>query len=143
MIETSIFELACHVRPGPDAILLITIGDMTYEFNLLPTINWVPSSDSNGAHTVLIELDWINSRSGLFEFSISAEHNDILICGYEIRKGRFRIATQPIWNVIDWQPYDISGHQGDDAEYQGNGSLQILKGQTVKFGGEITIFAKR
>ncbi len=78
-----------------------------------------------------------NTNTYDVDLKIAARGNDVLVCGYSIPRGQFRITSQPVWDEDGWQPYDISGHQGDDSQYQGNGSLQILTGQTVEFSGII------
>lgn len=136
MATTSVLKLYCHVKPGANAVLSVVINGVPHEFNLLPTIDWVPSSSKEGAQEATLTLDVANDPA-MFEFSISAAATDVLICGYETSRGLFYIHTQPIWNTPGWQPYDISGHQGDDAEFQGNGSLQIMSGQTVNFTAKL------
>lgn len=142
MSKTTLY-LDCHVRPGSNAVIFVKIDEINYEFDLTPTINWVPSSTSVDAHKISLELDIelttavLNTNSYPVDLEIRAQGNDVLVCGYSMTRGSFQISSQPVWNVPEWQPYDISGHQGDDAQYQGNGSLQILNGQTVMFGGTV------
>ena len=142
MSKTTLY-LDCHVRSGPNAVIFVKIDEINYEFDLTPTINWVPSSTSVGAHKISLELDIeltaevCNTNSYPVDLEIRAQGNDVLVCGYSMTRGLFQISSQPVWNVPEWQPYDISGHLGDDAQYQGNGSLQILNGQTVMFGGTV------
>lgn len=133
--------LNCHVRPGPDAVVSVSVNGVVSDFNLSPTINWVPSSSIKSSHELSIDLSFTEIKNYEFEIKISAHGNDVLISGYTMTKGRFLISTQPVWNVPGWQPYDIEGHLGENAEYQGNGSLQIFNGQTVEFIGTI-IFVK-
>ena len=73
------------------------------------------------------------------DLKINAEGSDVLVCGYFMPQGVFQITGQPVWDEDGWRPYDIAGHQGDGAQYQGNGSLQILAGQTVEFSGTIVV----
>jgi len=80
-----------------------------------------------------------NTNSYDVDLKITAQGSDVLVCGYSMSWGQFRITSQPVWDEAGWQPYDISGHQGDNAQYQGNGSLQILAGQTVEFTGTIVV----
>jgi len=139
----STLDLDCHVRSGADAVVRISVDQLNYEFELTPTINWVPSSSSTGAHKISLDIELTtpvaNTNAYDVDLKIQAEGSDVLVCGYSMSQGQFQITGQPVWNVPGWQPYDISGHQGDNAQYQGNGSLQILNGQTVEFGGTITM----
>jgi hypothetical protein len=152
---TSILKLNCHVKPDTSAIVTIVIDGISQQFDLLPTINWVPSSSTQDSREILINLP-VTSNTVLlatvasntldfesevkdFDFEIKAEHTDILICGYNCSHGSFDISTQPVWDAPAWQPYDISGHTGDSPSYSGPGSLQILNGQTVRFTGTLTI----
>jgi len=137
MIVKNSLELQCHVKLGNSAVLEIVIDDVRHEFTLLPTINWVPSSTSAGAHKVLLPLETLPAVSQTFKFKISAKHNDVLVCGYKTSFKQFQISSQPIWNVPNWRPYDISGHIGDDPEFHGNGSLQIMAEQSVEFDGRL------
>jgi len=137
-MTTNTLEFRTHVRTGTTASVSINIDKETYAFNLEPTINWVASSSAEGSHKVPVEIESLNNTKKVVKIKISVEHNDVLICGYEMPGAHFVISSQPIWNVQSWQPYDISGHEGDDSEYQGNGSLQIMAGQTVEF--EATVF---
>ena len=130
-------ELECHVKSGKDAGLEITVDNAKYEFTLSPTLNWVPSSTSAGAHKVLLPLETPSAISQTFKFKISAKNNDVLVCGYKTSHKQFQISSQPIWNVPNWRPYDISGHMGDEPEFHGNGSLQIMAEQTVEFDGRL------
>ncbi len=139
MATTSVLKLYCHVKPGANAALSVAIDGTSHEFDLHPTIDWVPSSSKEGSQEATVTLDISNSNPAMFEFGISAADNDVLICGYETSRGLFHIHTQPTWNTPGWQPYNISGHQGDDAEFQGNGSLQIMAGQTVTFTAKLDI----
>jgi hypothetical protein len=138
---TSILTLNCHVKPDTSALVTIVLDGISQQFNLLPTINWVPSSSTQDSREILINLPVESNTSEVkdFDFEIKAEHTDILIGGYTCTLGNFNISTQPVWNVPDWQPYDISGHTGDSPSYSGPGSLQILNGQTVRFTGTLTI----
>jgi hypothetical protein len=133
----STLNLDCHVRPGANAVVLVSVDQTDYRFDLAPTINWVPSSSVTGAHRISLDLalDTPVPDTGAYEVDvkIKTEGSDVLVCGYEMSQGLFQITSQPIWDEEGWRPYDISGHQGDDAQYQGNGSLQILNGQTVAF----------
>lgn len=140
-MNTSILTLNCHVKPKASALVTIVLDGISQQFNLLPTINWVPSSSTQGSHEILINLpvasDTLEGKD--FDFEIKAEHTDILILGYTCTLGFFNISTQPVWDTPDWQPYDISGHTGDNPVYKGPGSLQILNGQTVRFTGTLKI----
>jgi hypothetical protein len=132
-----LLELSCHVKLGKSATLEIIIDDAKHEFTLLPTINWVASSTSSGAHKIILILESLPGTSKIFKFKISAKHNDVLVCGYKTSRNQFQISSQPIWNILNWRPYDISGHIGDNAEFQGNGSLQVMAEQTVEFDGKL------
>jgi len=136
----SILTLNCHVKPDTSALVTIVLDGTSQQFNLAPTINWVPSSSRQDSREILINLlvESDTSESTEFDFEIKAEHADILICGYTCTLGSFNISTQPVWDTPGWQPYDISGHAGDNSSYTGPGSLQILKGQTVRFKGTLT-----
>ena len=138
---TSIMTLNCHVKPEASALVTIVLDGISQQFNLLPTINWVPSSSTQDSREILINLPVSGDTSQVkdFDFEIKAEHTDILILGYACTLGNFNITTQPVWDTPDWQPYDISGHIGDSPSYSGPGSLQILNGQTVRFKGTLTI----
>jgi hypothetical protein len=138
---TSIMTLNCHVKPDTSALVTIVLDGISQEFNLLPTINWVPSSSTQDSREILINLPVSSNTSAVknFDFEIKAEHSDILICGYTCTLGGFDISTQPVWDTPGWQPYDISGHAGDGPSYSGPGSLQILNGQTVQFTGTLTV----
>ena len=138
---TSILTLNCHVKPDTNALVTIVLDGVSQQFDLLPTINWVPSSSKQDSREILINLPIESNTSEVkdFDFEIKAEHTDILICGYTCTLGSFNISTQPVWNAPEWQPYDISGHIGDSPAYTGPGSLQILDGQTVQFKGTLTI----
>ncbi len=138
---TSILTLNCHVKPVTSAMVTVMVDDISQQFNLLPTINWVASSSTQDSHKMLINLPVPNSMLKInnFNFEIKSEYNDILIGGYNCTLGRFNISTQPVWNDPRWQPYDISGHDGVSPTFSGPGSLQILAGQTVKFKGTLTI----
>jgi len=133
----STLELSCHVKPTTPALLTITVNGTETQFELSPTINWVPSSTNENSYKIRVPLDISNGNT--FDFKINAERSDVLVCNYQLSKGHFQISTQPVWNVPGWQPYDIAGHQGDNAQFQGNGSLQILDGQTVEFTGLVVI----
>jgi hypothetical protein len=132
-----LLELMCHVKLGKNATLEITVDDVKHEFTLLPTINWVASSTSVDAHKILLILESPLGLSKIFKFKIAAKHNDVLVCGYKTSRNQFQISSQPIWNILSWRPYDISGHVGDNAEFQGNGSLQVMAEQTVEFDGKL------
>jgi len=137
---TSILTLHCHVYPDTNALVTIVLDGISQQFDLLPTINWVPSSTKQDSREILINLLVESNTSEVkeFDFEIKAEHSDILICGYTCTRGGFNISTQPVWDAPDWQPYDISSHTGDSPLYSGPGSLQILNGQTVRFTGTLT-----
>jgi hypothetical protein len=130
-------SLDCHARSGANAELTVIIDQTEHNFTLVPTIDWISSSSSDGAHKITLEL---KSSKNTCNVQIRSQGNDVLICGYHLTNGDFKISSQPIWNVENWRPYDISGHQGDDAEYQGNGSLQILDGQTVEFVAQLVSY---
>ena len=142
MSLTRTLNLDCHVRSGANATVTISVNETDYNFNLAPTIDWVPSSSVENARSISLDIVLTTPNSGTsnnynYNLAIKAEGSDVLICGYSVTQGIFLISSQPVWDVAGWQPYDISGHQGDDALYQGNGSLQILDGQTVEFVGTI------
>jgi len=138
---TATLDLDCHVRPGANAVVVVSVDQRDYEFDLAPTINWVASSSATGAHKISLDLELATPVSSAnaydVDVKITAQGSDVLVCGYAMSWGMFKIASQPIWDQPGWQPYDITGHQGEDAQYQGNGSLQILKGQTVRFVGAV------
>lgn len=137
---TSILTLNCHVKPDTGALVTVVVDGISQQFNLLPTINWVPSSSMQDSREILINLPATSlDEVKDFDFEIKSEHNDILIGGYTCTLGMFNISTQPVWDTLNWQPYDISGHIGDSPVYTGPGSLQILNGQTVRFKGTLTI----
>jgi hypothetical protein len=139
----STLELDCHVRPGANAVIFVSVGQTNYEFDLTPTINWVSSSSRVAAHKISMDIEIAtpvsNTNTHDVDLKIKALGNDVLVCGYSMSRDLFQIASQPVWDEPGWQPYDISGHQGENAQYQGNGSLQILNGQTVEFGGTIGV----
>jgi len=145
MSTTCTLNLSCHVCTGAAAAVIVSVNETDYNFNLTPTINWVPSSSSIDAHTLSLDVVLTapvalapdSNYTYNLDLKIQAQGNDILICGYNMPQGFFDISSQPVWNVPGWQPYDISGHRGDNALYQGPGNLQILDGQTVQFGGTI------
>jgi hypothetical protein len=138
---TSILTLNCHVKPDTSALVTIVIDGISQQFDLLPTINWVPSSSTQDSREILINLPVVDLDDSVtdFDFEIKSEHTDILIGGYACTPGTFSISTQPVWDTPGWQPYDISGHIGDSPSYSGPGSLQILNGQTVRFKGTLII----
>lgn len=125
--------LYCHVRPVNSTQVKVEINDDVYEFVLEPTINWVASTSQTYAH----EIKFLTPSNKIFAMKISSDISPILICGYKADKGLFQIVSQPVWNEADWQPYDISGHTGEDSAYGGAGSLQILGGQTVVFDAQV------
>lgn len=139
----STLDLYCHVRSSSNAAVFVSVNQLNYEFDLTPTINWVPSSSSMGSHKISLDIALTtpvsNTNAYDVDLKIKAEGSDVLVCGYSMSCGRFQLSSQPVWNVSGWQPYDISGHQGDGAQYQGNGSLQILNGQTVEFSGTVIV----
>ena len=141
----STLELDCHVRPGANAVIFVSVGQTNYEFDLTPTINWVSSSSRVAAHKISMDIEIaapvLNTNTHDVDLKIKALGNDVLVCGYSMSQDLFQITSQPVWDEAGWQPYDISGHQGENAQYQGNGSLQILNGQTVEFGGTIVVTA--
>lgn len=136
IVETIKFNI--HVRIGASALISISVDDKIFTFDLAPTINWVASSSAENSHKVPVPISFSKNTRKVLKLKINVENSDALVCGYEMLGANFVISSQPQWNVLDWQPYDISGHQGDNAEYHGNGSLQILAGQTVEF--EATVF---
>lgn len=150
MSLTHTLELDCHVRPGPDAVLTVTIDGVTKEFTLVPTINWVASSNNQGANSISTEVALTDIVSAFvkhnqpikqqFDVKISCKNNDVLICGYRSPNSIFNIVTQPTWDDPAWHPYDISGHEGDNPQFAGPGSLEILDSQTVEFKGELTFY---
>jgi hypothetical protein len=103
----------------------------------------VPSSSTTGAHRISWDIEIATPVSDTntydVDLKINAEGSDVLVCGYFMPQSVFQITSQPVWDEDGWQPYDIAGHQGDGAQYQGNGSLQILAGQTVEFSGTIGV----
>ena len=133
MFSEKILNFRTHVRTGKNALMCIVIDDNNYVFDLVPTINWVPSSSSMGSHEVPVKVMLFEKEKRIVKVKINVEGGDVLICGYEMLGANFVISSQPKWNVPEWQPYDITGHQGSNAEYQGNGSLQIMSGQSVDF----------
>lgn len=143
MSSTCTLNLACHVRSGAAATVTVSVNETDYNFNLEPTIDWVPSSSVENARSIPLDIVLTTPNPGTYTYSfdlaIKAEGSDVLVCDYSVPQGVFQISSQPVWNVPGWQPYDIDGHQGDNAQFQGNGSLQILDGQTVEFNGTITI----
>ena len=139
----------CHVNPTAPAVVTVTVDGVPTEFTVQPTIQWVPSSTSEGAQEISLELDpaKLYEENGVrientFDFKINAEGSDVLICGYATtvtNSGNnmpFDIVSQPVWDAPDWQPYDITVH-GSGLDFGGPGSLQILAGQTVEFVGKI------
>lgn len=137
------FDLNCHVRPGADAKVTVTADGNEWVFNLTPTLDWVPSSTVEGSSKVSFDLDLnVVSNSTEFDMKIKAENSDVLVCGYNASKGVFQIVGQPVWTgpkSASWQPYDEFGHNADGAEFEGNGSLQILAGQTVELVGALRL----
>lgn len=141
---TSILTLNCHVKPDTGALVTVVVDGISQQFNLLPTINWVPSSSMQDSREILINLSATSlNEVKEFDFEIKSEHSDVLIGGYTCTLGMFNISTQPAWDTPDWQPYDISGHIGDNPMYPGPGSLQILNGQTVRFKGTLTMWQQK
>lgn len=138
MTVINTLEFDAHVHTGANALISVIVDDKVYMFDLAPTINWVASSTPRNSHKVPVQIAFSRGTRKVLKLKISVEHSDVLICGYNVPGATFVISSQPQWNVPDWQPYDISGHQGDNAEYQGNGSLQIMAGQSVEF--EATVF---
>jgi len=141
---TSLLDLYCHVRPGANALVTVFVDGTIRTAVLEPTIDWVASSSKTKARKISLSVqrsgtDPTQPATDTHKFKIKVDGSDVLICGYEMSKGRFEIASQPVWNDTDWQPYDFTGHVGDDAEFQGNGSLQILAGQTVEFDGNVIL----
>lgn len=138
----------CHVNPTAPAVITVTVDEVPTEFTVQPTIQWVPSSTSEGAQEISLELDPAKLYDGTgarientFNFTINAQGSDVLICGYTSTvtysgTRSFDIVLQPVWDAPDWQPYDITGH-GPGLAFEGPGSLQILAGQTVEFVGKI------
>lgn len=140
MSLTCTLNLDCHVRSGAFATVTISVNETEYNYNLAPTIDWVASSSPEDAHNLSLDIELTTPELGTnysYNMAIKASGSDVLICGYSMPQGIFQISTQPVWDVPGWQPYDISGHQGDNAEYHGNGSLQIFNGQTVEFVGKV------
>jgi hypothetical protein len=136
MTNTHTLEFSVHVRTGTNALISVSIDDNAHIFELEPTINWVPSSSPKDSHKVPVQIIFPKGTKKVVNLKISVENSDVLICGYEMSGANFVISSQPRWNAENWQPYDISGH-GNDAEYHGNGSLQILAGQTVEFNATV------
>ena len=141
----STLDLYCHVRSSSNAAVFVSVNQLNYEFDLTPTINWVPSSSSMGSHKISLDIALTtpvsNTNAYDVDLKIKALGSDVLVCGYSMSQDLFQITSQPVWDEAGWQPYDISGHRGENAQYQGNGSLQILNGQTVEFGGTIIVTA--
>lgn len=127
-------SLSAHVRPGPNAKVTVKIDQKSFDFELEPTINWVPSSSPAQSRKMFCLIENL-APPPEFDVEIRALDNDVLICGYNVFKGQFVIVTQPTWDDPNWQPYDVTGHDGN--EYNGPGSLQILAGQTVKFRAQV------
>ena len=131
----SLLTLYCHVRPANSTQVKIEINDDVHEFALEPTLNWVASTEKTNAH----EIKFLTPSNEIFTMKISSDNSSILICSYFTEKGTFNIISQPVWNEANWQPYDISGHTGEDAAYGGTGSLQIMTGQTVVFDALVNV----
>ena len=53
---TSILTLNCHVKPEASALVTIVLDGISQQFNLLPTINWVPSTILQGSREIFINL---------------------------------------------------------------------------------------
>ena len=141
---TSLLDLYCHVRPGANALVTVFVDGTIRTVQLEPTIDWVPSSSTTKARKLTLSIkrpgeDVTAPSVDKYKVKIKVEGSDVLVCGYEMSKGRFEIDSQPVWSDPTWQPYDHAGHVGDDAEFQGNGSLQILAGQTVEFDAKIIV----
>ena len=138
--------LNCHVRPGQSALVNVEVNNVNHTFTVTPTINWVASSTPEESHrlTVMLPVPDISKTETVnqtFDFKITSENNDVLICGYVPARGAFTITSQPVWSNSSWQPYDITGHQeNDDGMYSGPGSLQILAGQSVTFKGTLSAY---
>jgi hypothetical protein len=138
----------CHVNSTAPAVITVTVDEVPTEFTVQPTIQWVPSSTSEGAQEISLELDPAKLYNetdarieNTFNFTINAQGSDVLICGYtstvtDSGASPFDIVSQPVWDALGWQPYDITGH-GAGLAFEGPGSLQILAGQTVEFVGKI------
>jgi hypothetical protein len=138
----------CHVNSTAPAVITVTVDEVPTEFTVQSTIQWVPSSISEGAQEISLELDpaKLYDETGArientFNFTINAQGSDVLICGYtstvtDSGAVPFDIVSQPVWDAPGWQPYDITGH-GPSLDFEGPGSLQILAGQTVEFVGKI------
>ena len=131
----SLLTLYCHVRPANSTQVKIEINDDVHEFALEPTLNWVASTEKTNAH----EIKFLTPSNEIFTMKISSGNSPILICGYKVVTGIFKIVSQPVWNEANWQPYDISGHIGEEAFYTGPGSLQIMTGQTVMFDAQADV----
>jgi hypothetical protein len=131
----SLLTLYCHVRPANSTQVKIEINDDVHEFSLEPTLNWVASTEKTNAH----EIKFLTPSGESFTMKISSDNSSILICSYLPEKGTFNIISQPVWNEANWQPYDISGHTGEEAFYTGPGSLQIMAGQTVVFDALVNV----
>jgi hypothetical protein len=131
----SLLTLYCHVRPANSTQVKIEINDDVHEFALEPTLNWVASTEKTNAH----EIKFLTPSNESFTMKISSDNSSILICSYSIEKGTFKIISQPVWNEANWQPYDISGHIGEEAPFDGPGSLQIMTGQTVVFDALVNV----
>jgi len=136
---SQILKISCHVRPGASALTTFTLDNIEQTFELSPTINWVDSSTTTGSKVIYLPLGKQVADKTIISCKIKAENNDVLICGIASNFGNLQIYTQPSWDDPSWKPYDISGHTRDDAPYNGNGSLQILAGQTVEFDAIINI----
>jgi hypothetical protein len=108
---------------------LITINDE------VATVNIENNIDATKLYTDISYNEDGVRLAKTFNFKIQVEGSDVLICGYDALCP-FTIVTQPVWNDPEWQPYDITGH-GNGLAYEGNGSLQIIAGQTVEFTGSI------
>lgn len=141
---TSLLDLYCHVRPGANALVSVFVDGTIRTVVLEPTIEWVASSSKTKARKITVSIPRTGTDPNApavntYKFKIKVAGSDVLICGYEMSKGRFEISSQPVWDDANWQPYDFTGHTGDDAQFQGNGSLQILAGQTVEFDGTLFV----
>lgn len=126
-VSKDILEIACHVKPGSNATVSVTVDDTAKSFNLTPTIDWTPASTKEGAHSLWVFLpihhgafvydpatapqwaqsvDWVllNKQPGgpgleteSHTITISAAGNDVLICGFHASTGT--IATSNfVWN---------------------------------------------
>jgi hypothetical protein len=131
------FNFHCHVRKAiknlKPAKITIEVTRPNHsvvrsEHLVGPTINWVSGSTKDDSVPINVDFPdtWLRRNC---QFSIKAEDNDVLICGYQ--DASFEIVTNPLWDGLPGA-YDISGHRPGGGT-MGTGSLAIAAGQTVTF----------